>query len=65
MSEQMQAEIAALNAEIDREEDPRWCVAKVRARISELRQAGEVVPADLIRMQHNLEVDCICQSRGG
>lgn len=61
----MLAEIAELNAEIDREEDPRSCVAKVKARIRELRGAGEEVPADLVRMERNLEADCICHSRGG
>ncbi len=65
MSEQMQAEIANLNAQIDQVDDPREGFAMVKARINELRNAGQDIPVELIRMEKNLQTECICQSRGG
>ena len=65
VSEQMQGEIANLNAEIDEVDDPRAGVALVQARIRALRTAGQDVPPDLLRMERNLQSECICQSRGG
>jgi septal ring factor EnvC (AmiA/AmiB activator) len=65
VSEQMQGEIANLNAQIDQTDDPREGFAMVKARINELRSAGRDVPAELIRMEKNLQTECICQSRGG
>lgn len=64
MSEQMQGEIASLNAQIDQEDDPRTGFALVKRRIAELRTAGEKVPEELIRMENNLQRECISQSRG-
>ncbi len=61
----MQAEMANLNAQIDQIDDPRAGFAMVKARINELRKAGQDVPAELIRMEKNLQTECICQSRGG
>ena len=63
VSEQMQGEIADLNAQIDQIDDPREGFAMVKARINELRSAGRDVPAELIRMERNLQTECICQSR--
>ena len=57
--------MANLNAQIDQIDDPREGFAMVKARISELRKAGQDVPAELIRMEKNLQTECICQSRGG
>jgi septal ring factor EnvC (AmiA/AmiB activator) len=65
VSEQMQGEIANLNAQIDQIDDPREGFAMVKARINELRTAGRDVPAELIRLEKNLQTECICQSRGG
>ena len=65
MSEQMLAEIASLNAEIDQADDPRSGMARVQARIRDLKQAGREVPADLIQIERHLKAECICQSRGG
>lgn len=57
--------MANLNAQIDQIDDPRAGFAMVKARINELRKAGQDVPAELIRMEKNLQTECICQSRGG
>lgn len=65
MSEQMQAEIASLNAEIDQAGDPRSGMARVQARIKALEQDGREVPTDLIQIERHLKAECICQSRGG
>ncbi|MEQ1697234.1 MAG: hypothetical protein ABL901_15475 [Hyphomicrobiaceae bacterium] len=65
MSEQMQGEIANLNAQIDEIDDPREGFAMVKARINELRSAGRDVPAELVRLEKNLQTECISQSRGG
>ncbi len=65
MSQQMQGEIANLTTQIDLPEDPRAGFALVQARIRALRQAGRDVPVELIRMEKNLQTECICQSRGG
>ncbi len=61
----MQAEIANLNAQIDQVDDPREGFAMVKARINELRNAGQDIPVELIRMEKNLQTECISQSRGG
>ena len=63
--EQMQGEIANLNAQIDTIDDPRAGFAIVQSRIRALQQAGREVPAELLRMERNLQTECICQSRGG
>lgn len=65
MSEQMQGEIANLNAQIEQVDCPRAGMALVQARIRAMRQAGRDVPADLIRIEKNLQAECISQSRGG
>jgi prefoldin subunit 5 len=65
MSEQMQREIANLGAEVDAVDDLRAAFAIVQKRIRALRQDGHVIPADLLRMERNLQSDCISQSRGG
>lgn len=65
VSEQMQGEIANLNAQINDIDDPREGFAMVKARINELRKAGQDVPVELIRMEKNLQTECISQSRGG
>ena len=65
MTNQHQNEIAALNAEIDRTDDPRSGVALVQARIRELQSAGRDIPDDIRRIERALKADCISQSRGG
>jgi hypothetical protein len=65
VSEQMQGEIANLNAEIEQVDDPRAGFALVKAHIHSLRKAGREVPIELIRMERNLQSECISQSRGG
>ena len=65
MSQQMQGEIANLNAQLEQSDDPRAGFAIVQARIRALRQAGAEVPAELIRLEKNFQSECICQSRGG
>lgn len=65
MSQQMQGEIANLSAQLEQSDDPRAGFAIVQARIRALRQAGTEVPAELIRLEKNLQTDCISQSRGG
>ncbi|MGB4864614.1 MAG: hypothetical protein WBP38_01805 [Hyphomicrobium sp.] len=44
--------------------DPRRCYALVKQRISEHRQMGNSVPEDLVRMEHELMVECMQQSQG-
>ncbi len=70
MTDQMQMEmvrddIAWINSELERTEDPRSAMALVQARIRELEKFGRKVPDDLIRLERNLNADCISQSRGG
>jgi hypothetical protein len=65
VSEQMQGEIANLNAQIEQVDDPRAGFAIVQARIRALKSAGHDVPVELIRLEKNLQTECICQSRGG
>ena len=66
MSEQqMQGEIANLNAQIDSVDCPRAGFAIVQARIKAIRSSGCDVPADLVRLERNLQAECISQSRGG
>ena len=65
MSEQMQGEIANISAQIDAVDDPRAGFAIVQSRIRALRQAGREIPVDLLRMERNLQSECISQSRGG
>lgn len=70
MTDQMQMEmvrdeIAWINSELEKSEDPRSCMALVQARIREIEKSGRKVPDDLIRLERNLRADCISQSRGG
>lgn len=65
VSDQMQGEIANLSAQIDQVDDPRAGFALVKARIHSLRQSGRDIPAELLRMERNLQSECISQSRGG
>ena len=65
MTEQMQGEIANLNAAIDQIDDPRAGFALVKQRINELRNEGKQVPDELVRLERNLQSECISQSRGG
>ena len=70
MTNQMQMEmvrddIAWINSELERTEDPRSAMALVQARIQEFEKSGRKVPDDLVRLERNLKADCISQSRGG
>ena len=65
MSEQMQGEIASIGAQINAIDDPRAGFAIVQSRIRALRKAGREIPVDLLRMERNLQSECISQSRGG
>jgi len=65
VSEQMQGEIANLSARIEQIDDPRAGFALVKQRINELRIEGQQIPDELIRMERNLQSECISQSRGG
>ena len=70
MTDQMQMEmvrdeIALINSELERTEDPRSAMALVQVRIREMEKSGRKVPDDLIRLERNLKADCISQSRGG
>jgi hypothetical protein len=61
----MQGEIANLSAQIEQIDSPRAGIALVQARIRAHRQAGTDVPVELIRLERNLQADCISESRGG
>jgi len=65
VSQQMQGEIANLNAQIEQTDCPRAGVAIVQERIRALRSAGTEVPVELIRLERNLQSECISESRGG
>jgi hypothetical protein len=65
VSEQMQGEIANLNAQIESVDCPRAGFAIVQARIKAIRSAGREVPTDLLRLERSLQSECISQSRGG
>ncbi len=64
MSEQMQSEIAEINQTIEQIDDPRRCYALVQERIRKFRQAGNVVPDDLARIERQLMVECLAESQG-
>jgi hypothetical protein len=64
MPHQMQAEIAALNTELDQMDDPREGYAKVQAKIRKLRQAGQKVPDDLVLIEKRLMHECMAASQG-
>jgi hypothetical protein len=63
MPHQMQAEIAALNTELDQMDDPREGYAKVQAKIRKLRQAGQKVPDDLVLIEKRLMHECMAAPR--
>ena len=65
MSEQMQGEIANVNAQVASVDCPRAGFAIVQARIKAIRSAGHEVPVELTRLERNLQAECISQSRGG
>ena len=65
MSEQMQSEIANLNEQIENADCPRAGFAIVQARIKAMRSTGRDIPPELVRLERNLQADCISQSRGG
>ncbi len=64
MSNQMQAEIAELNSELEQTDDPRECYAKVQAKIRSYRQAGMRVPDDLALIEKRLVTECMAASQG-
>jgi uncharacterized linocin/CFP29 family protein len=64
MPNQMQAEIAELNTELDHTDDPRECFAKVQAKIRKFRQAGLKVPDDLVLIEKRLMHECMAASQG-
>jgi hypothetical protein len=64
MTNQMQAEIAALNTELDQTDDPREGYAKVQAKIRKFRQAGLKVPEDLVLIERRLVHECMAASQG-
>ena len=66
MSEQMgSGDIAELVQQMEQsEDDPRYCYALVKQRISEYRQSGNTVPEDLVRMEKTLMTECMAASQG-
>jgi hypothetical protein len=57
-------DIAELNVELDQLDDPRQGFALVQSHIHAIRQAGQEVPDDLVRLSRNLQTDCILESQG-
>jgi hypothetical protein len=57
-------DIAELNVELDQLDDPRQGFALVQSHIQAIRQAGNLVPDDLVRLSNNLQTDCILASQG-
>lgn len=45
-------------------EDPRRCYALVRQRIAEMRNAGEIVPDEMVRLERSLMTECLAESQG-
>ncbi len=64
MTEQMQAEIAELNHQLDAIDDPRRSYAMVQARIRAYRTRGEQVPEALALIERRLAADCLIESQG-
>lgn len=64
MSDQMQSEIAQLNRELEKDDDPRVCYAKVREKIRDLRQAGWQIPDELASIEHLWMTECVAASQG-
>lgn len=64
MTEQMQAEIAELNHQLDAIDDPRRSYAMVQERIRAFRLRGEAVPEALALMERRLANECLIESQG-
>jgi hypothetical protein len=64
MRDEVRAEIAAINGQIDHLEDPRACYARVQRRMRELRAAGRAIPEDLARLERHLVAECMAESQG-
>ena len=64
MRDEVRAEIAAINGQIDHLEDPRACYARVQRRIRELRSEGRTIPGDLARLERHLMAECMAESQG-
>jgi hypothetical protein len=64
MTNQMQSEIAQLNVELERTDDPREAYALVLARIGRYRQAGQKVPEELALIEKRLVHECVAASQG-
>ena len=64
MPNQMHAEIAQLNSELEMTDDPREGYAKVQAKIRAYRQAGKRVPDDLALLEKHFMTECMAASQG-
>jgi hypothetical protein len=64
MTEQMQAEIAELNLQLEEIDDPRRSYALVQERIRSYRMHGHPVPEALALMERRLATDCRLESQG-
>jgi hypothetical protein len=64
MTDQMQSEIAELNAKMEKIDDPRRCYALVQERIRQLQLRGWEIPQDLALIERRLATECLCESQG-
>lgn len=64
MTEEVQAELAHLNGQIDALEDPRAGYALVKETIRKHQAAGDDIPDDLYRLEKAMAVECLSESQG-
>jgi hypothetical protein len=61
---QLDRELRDLAKMIAAEEDPREASRRVSERIRRMQASGEAVPAEIERLERQLQVECIAASQG-
>jgi hypothetical protein len=64
MSNQMQAEIASLNVQLDESGDTRECWMLLQQKIDQMKAAGWAIPEDLRLLERQLMAECLAESQG-
>ena len=63
--DEVQAEISHLLREInERPEDRPVLYAQLHGKLDELRAEGIDVPPEIVRLEHDLKVELMCESQG-
>lgn len=61
---ELNSEMRKLARVIETEDDPRYAISQVRARIQAIKAQGEMVPAEMVRLEQRLVGECIAASQG-